>query len=380
MTAVSLEVFDRLVSRIYEAALDSARWRVFVEELSGLAGGTIVGIEAHDYKDKIHLGAINTHTPDFAASYGAYYSSINPWVPALAAMPIGTAKLVDSYWAREKLVRSEFYSDWLRPQGILTAAGIVLHRDEHRFLGLAINIDGKNEEEVTAPTLQLMDRLAPHLLRSFDLVRRVSGQRIDPLLEDSLETVAAAVFLVDRRGRLTQTNSLGESLLKSGRAVALGQNGRLALVDPRAQQEIEHALGALASGDHSRMSASFIVPVDGTAGPIQGSIAPFRPVSGFEAPPLSILTDDLPAAIIVLSQPPASTGLDALSERFALSPAERRVAEALYSGDTLQRFAEERRISIHTARNQLKSLMSKAGVARQSQLVALFASLLSRAP
>lgn len=379
MTAVPLEVHDRLVGRIYEAALDPAGWRVFVDELSAAANGSTVGIQAYDYKRNIDLGAINTHAPEFAASYRDYYSSINVWMPAFAAMPLGSAQHVDSFCSRESLVRSEYYNDWLRPQGILTSAGIVLHRDEHRFLGLGINIDGRNEEEVTAPTLRLIDRLAPHLLRSFEIVRQLSGEGIGPMIEASLETVAAGVFLVDRYGRLTRANSLGESLLRSGRAVALGQDRRLALADARAQQQIDKVLGALASGDHSAMSANFALLANGMAGPMKGSIAPFRPASGFNPPPLFVLADDLPAAIITLSHPPAPTGLDVLSERFALSPAERRVAEALYAGSTLQRYAEERGISIHTVRNQLKSLMAKVGVTRQSHLVALFASLLSGA-
>jgi DNA-binding CsgD family transcriptional regulator len=380
MTAVSLAVYDRLVSRIYEAALDPARWRVFVDDLSGSAAGATVGIVAHDHTDKLHLGAITTASPDHAASYDAYYSSIDGWISAYASMPVGTAEPLDSYVPRERLVQTEFYNDWLRPQGTATSAGIVLHRDEHRFIGLGIHIHGKAEEEETAPALQLIDRLAPHLLRSFDLARRISGQRIDPMLEDSLEAVDAGVFLVDRRGRLTRANSLGESLLRSGLAVTIGPDRRLALADPRAQQQVDRVLDALATGNHAHMSVTFTVRWDGATAPIQGSIVPFRPATGFDTPPLSVLTDDLPAAIIALSQPPAPAGLDALAGRFALSAAERRVAEALYSGNTLQSFAQERGISIHTARNQLKSLMSKAGVARQSQLVALFASLLSRAP
>ena len=73
MTAVALEVHDRLVGRIYEAALDPAGWRVFVDELSAAAHGSTVGIQAYDYKHNIDLGAINTHAPDFATSYKDYY-------------------------------------------------------------------------------------------------------------------------------------------------------------------------------------------------------------------------------------------------------------------------------------------------------------------
>lgn len=43
----------------------------------------------------------------------------------------------------------------------------------------------------------------------------------------------------------------------------------------------------------------------------------------------------------------------------------------------LRDYADERGIIVHTARNQLESLMAKAGIAHQSQLIALFATPLT---
>lgn len=372
---VSFEDYDRLVGLVYEAALDGARWRPFVEQLGRAAGAAVVGLEAHDFVGRAHLGAINTHAREFADSYGAHYSAINPWIPAYAEMPIGTAQRPDAYYPQEALLRTEFYNDWLLPQGIVSSAGIVLYRDEHRFLGLAINFDDRRDEHLGPAMVRLLDRLAPHLRRAFDFIRQVP-EGVDAMFEDSLEALPAATLLLDRHGRLARANAPAEALLGSRRALRLGAGRRLVFTDAVAQARLESVLDSVRRGHGDGAGASFAVRRSDGAAPLRANVAPLRPASSFDAPPFSILTDNLPAVILAISEPPPLGNFAILAEYYGLSPAERRIARALCDGSTLQDYADARGISIHTARNQLKSLMSKAGVARQSQLVALFAGAL----
>ncbi len=81
------------------------------------------------------------------------------------------------------------------------------------------------------------------------------------------------------------------------------------------------------------------------------------------------------ALVVVVDTEPA-VGLDAgfLRDAFQLSLAEAHVAIRLLEGETLSEIADARGITLHTARTQLKSIMSKTGISRQSELV----NLLSR--
>jgi len=56
---------------------------------------------------------------------------------------------------------------------------------------------------------------------------------------------------------------------------------------------------------------------------------------------------------------------------YQLTQAEARLANALMRGQDLNAFALEHDLSIHTVRNQLKSIFSKTGVSRQVDLVLL---------
>jgi DNA-binding CsgD family transcriptional regulator len=59
-----------------------------------------------------------------------------------------------------------------------------------------------------------------------------------------------------------------------------------------------------------------------------------------------------------------------LSQHFGLTPTESKIANWLTTGASIEEYAEQRGVSIETARSQLKSILSKTGMRRQAQLVA----------
>ena len=66
---------------------------------------------------------------------------------------------------------------------------------------------------------------------------------------------------------------------------------------------------------------------------------------------------------------------DMVARVLNLTEAEGRIAVALYEGLSVADYANARAVSIHTARNQLKSVFRKSGVSRQSELVQLIAQM-----
>jgi DNA-binding CsgD family transcriptional regulator len=60
---------------------------------------------------------------------------------------------------------------------------------------------------------------------------------------------------------------------------------------------------------------------------------------------------------------------------FGLTAAEARLAQLLASGDTLEEVAEKLSIKLTTARSQLAIIFSKAGIRRQTKLVAILSRI-----
>jgi DNA-binding CsgD family transcriptional regulator len=52
-----------------------------------------------------------------------------------------------------------------------------------------------------------------------------------------------------------------------------------------------------------------------------------------------------------------------------LTPAETRIAIALFNGQTVETYAKETGISINTARWHVKQIYAKTGVKRQTELI-----------
>jgi DNA-binding CsgD family transcriptional regulator len=68
---------------------------------------------------------------------------------------------------------------------------------------------------------------------------------------------------------------------------------------------------------------------------------------------------------------PADISTDALIQLFGLTPTEACLLAALATGSSVGQYAQQRRVSVETARVQLKSCLKKTGVQRQSELVRL---------
>lgn len=76
-------------------------------------------------------------------------------------------------------------------------------------------------------------------------------------------------------------------------------------------------------------------------------------------------------ALVMLRNPNSDSSLppDMLRQLFGLSPAESRLAAALCIGSTLNEYAAQAGVAVGTARYQLKQVMAKTQVSKQSQLV-----------
>jgi DNA-binding CsgD family transcriptional regulator len=107
-----------------------------------------------------------------------------------------------------------------------------------------------------------------------------------------------------------------------------------------------------------------------------------RPRYSMHINPLpTVLQDHTGARVVLLI---ASLGRDAqrhrvreLSDLFALTQAEARLANCLLQGYSLQEIARSRGITYESARFTLRQVCAKVGVHKQSELVALLAAVVS---
>jgi DNA-binding CsgD family transcriptional regulator len=350
---------------IYDVGIDQARWQALLTELSGVFDGANFVLKGIDLASNLSIMAMTTgYDPDFLRTYD-HYAARNPWVPIQARMPLGSAHQPEEFLAYSELTKTEFYNDWLRPQGVDTAAGMVLHRDPKTFFALSGDFSLRRADRLQGSMLDVLGLLAPHLYRAFALNRRMASLEAREAFRSEYDASAYAVFVVDVGGFVVQANGRGEALRMQSDPLRYDAGGRLRLFDTEAQTKLELALLAIDSAAYGRLPDDFTAR--GASAFWLLSIAPYS------APASSAwlahrLSDRVPVAIVHIKAPDA---VHAFAARASLTDAELALVRGLCDARSLDEIAAAKGASINTVRNQLKSVFAKTGTHRQAELVAM---------
>ncbi|MEI4486430.1 helix-turn-helix transcriptional regulator [Frigidibacter sp. MR17.14] len=366
MDGLSRQDYARLSTLAYAAALDGALWPALLQAMTGV----IEGLRAHlILRVPGQAEPVSTlvagYDPAFIRSYGSAYGRQNPWTPAAMAAPVGRVLADDELCPADRLRRTAFHADWLAPQGLSGVAGLTIASGQHSWCFLGGNLETRRHAADLPRLRRMLDTLAPHLSQAVEVGRRLETAAIPGAATPG---TAAALLTPDRRavwvnpqaaawleggqwlrqgpdGRLQTADALGAALLRRFCAETGGRSGTAA----RAQ--------GLALADGCVLRLARLVPAD----------LPERP-----GPILPRLTT--PMVLLTLtadSAAPGPDGIARLAADYGLTAAEAAVALALVGGASLREISDRRETSLHTVRNQLKSVLAKTDCRRQADLLRL---------
>ena len=372
---VALEDYDALVKASYDAAFDPRKWQDFCQKLDAVVDGAYVGLHAHDLRVGKNAGYYMTRHPEaFVESYRQYYDALNPILPGLLRTRIGEPVETEEIISYEELFATEYYNDWMRPQeNIGAGCGIVLFRSPTRLVTVGCQIRLVDADAKLGGLMRLLRLLGPHLQRAFEVQRALEGKVLtDQLGWQALEALETPVVFLDRLLRPLHMNRAARALFEERLALRLGSGGRLALVDADADGFLQSAVAAILAGECTYEKTARPLRLRAGEAPVVLRVVPVPPRQielfpgpfSAAAPPVAMLS-------LGAAKPTPQMALAI----FGLTPAETALALSLAGGRSLARHAEARRVSIHTVRNQLRSVFAKTGTSRQSELVALLAGL-----
>ncbi len=366
--------FSRAIDLVYSCAIAPERWGKLPQALTDLTGdaaawGLQVVRSAEDGRFNSNAYATN-FDPEFLESYAKHYAALNPWIPTtLRLQPL---ELVHDYdmVERSAFAATEFYSDWVRPQGDRRfGVAMLLEKNNSGALMLSCNYSPRFEASVSPVAARLATQLAPHMRRAFDLSRLAERQ----LARRGTEMLDAGgghhgCFTLDATGRLVECDATAAALLQRGDAVMTGRDGRLRFFQTEANRAFDERLasGGMEGGSFVALTES------GTR-----VLARLVPMPSWESPePVSTMLVSGRASLVLIVVDPRNTpetAGDDLRRLFELTRAETFVAVGLCDGLSLAEIASLRACSVNTVRNQLRSILEKTGTSRQAELVALVA-------
>jgi DNA-binding CsgD family transcriptional regulator len=277
-------------------------------------------------------------------------------------------RTIDDEVRREDLWRTEFYHDWAAPQDIASSIMVRLARRGAETATLNINCTHR-KDRFSPSDIELAAQHQPHLVRAFELGRRLAEARLtDPAPDGLFDRSHHGLFLVDRAARIRRVNRAGEALIAAQDAL-IAPAGRLSATSPAADRQLQ-GLIACACSPERRIGGDMTIASALRSHPVSLCVVPVRAERAW---PFHVE----PAALVCATDLNARAALpeQQLRRAFGLTAAEARVAVAIAQGHAPGEVADTLGVTILTVRNQLARILEKTETHRQAELASVLMRL-----
>lgn len=355
-----------LVDQMYEAAVVPEHWHGVVSQLCALAGGQAALLSVVQSSAMTLIATTKQFADTWQDIFTRFPGASNQRTRRLLATRHAGFLTDTDVFGSAELRADPLYTEILLPRGYGSGVATAIHFPDGA--AAVVNIEKSQASgPFGADIIGLLDGMRPHLARSALLSARLAFERA----RSAVRTLAA-FGLPACAVRPSGAVILANDPFDGERSVWTTRRGeRIALLDRRADALLGESLRQVGLGAGARS-----IPIRG--GPDTGP-------SILHVIPVRRSAHDLfgqASAILVLSRPSASptASTPLLQALFDLSPAEAAIAAQIAAGHTVERVALDGGKSLHTVRNQIKTVLAKTGCARQVDLARLLAQLLPAGP
>jgi DNA-binding CsgD family transcriptional regulator len=364
----SIELSDRFLDLVYDAATEPEHWSSVLTELSDLTGsqgGVLFGQSTRkvffDYNGRLDVDRIRVYQDQHLS---------NVWSEYMFRQPVGRLVGSDEIVPLSTLQKTAFFDDILRPQDLGHSIMAKLFGDDD-FHG-AFNIcRSERQGPMDEGGRRLISAVVPHLRRSVALGFRLDGYRAIQRAEYAvLDRIASGVILLDQRNRILYVNAAARLLSLDGGALLLRGGTLRARSLAHAKRFDDLILAAQRGIPASAMS----IPRIGDAQLLTVLISCVR---GRDIERFADMNMPEAAVLVFIVDPvnSSSVSISWLMDAFGLTPAEARVALAASTGAAIPIVARSLQLSQNTIKTHLRRVYAKTGTGRQAELARVIASL-----
>jgi DNA-binding CsgD family transcriptional regulator len=354
--------FDQLVLALYRSIAEAKPWETFLsllcDELHGCATTLVLRQPARG--DRGELFAVNSHL----SLLEVYRTTPFPDDPFLE-IEEGAACSVFDRMTPEAFARSRYYNDLLRLAGDIDILALnvefgtgycgslrVSRRPPHGLFKL--------------PEKSLLMRLYPHLKTALQLYEQSRRQHLENnAYIRAIDQLSFGVIILNERGHVIRVNEMASRIMKEGQHLRVVGHC-LQAGDPANEVAVAQAIAAvlggkpMPGGSHGSLKISaqregepslfvLVKPIH------DGHAEAGAPVAGVA---LFLAADQLHRSITI----------EPFARLHGLSPAEVELVSELLDGVSIVEASSALGISENTARAQLRSIFSKTGTHRQTDL------------
>ena len=364
---------DKLIELIYDTAQFPDAWGMVFDALNRCFGFDAwlllrfhKGASAGAPELLAHGGErISAMAPD---RYAEHYSRLDERAAATIKAETGQIVNCQRHFDNRYVARSEFYQDFLIPEGLRYAMASCVHRSPEQDYVVSVQ-RGIERGWFSQSEEALLRCVTPHLGKALQLAERINETQLrSDIAYEAMNRTDIAVISIDEHFRFHHANRFGESLLRMPGFLDF-RWGHIAFSDQIVQQGFYSlVLRCAVSGE-----SGFMLLPPGLDGKRRFSLTVFK------ASRHSVLKTAAPVSEIICLFSPLDVRrvitVRQLMAFFRLSPAEARLARALATGESLEDYVAAEGVKLTTVKTQLRSIFTKTGTRRQATLVSLLSSI-----
>ena len=361
---MSLDFFGHILGTIYDAALDEAGWVVCLQavrdEMAANYASLIVRPESGD-----DIGLI--------VSAGEQHD-IDPGNPLIAMSPFTGMKpdqliSIGDLLSEEEWRASTYYRTYCAPQDVFRVLAADISTRNGGVYGFRVTRP-ESAPPFSDADMEFCRRLIPHIKRALNLHLSIDkDRRVSKVYSHAMSQLMIGVVVLDQEGQVMDCNPAANAVLDMKDGLRLSGT-QLEASYASANRKLQGLVrGALLHPHGAKVALNEAMSVTRPSGRLSWglivqSISADQWTEGKQRPSVAIFVRDSEGQV----HPPVRLA----QQLFQLTPAETALAIELTNGLSLEEAAEVLNIRRNTARAHLRSIFSKTGVRRQTELVRMF--------
>jgi DNA-binding CsgD family transcriptional regulator/PAS domain-containing protein len=363
LAALGLDLadYDRLVGHIYDGALDPKPLARTLENLrmAFQANYVTLILRVPDQPDMAVMIIAGDIEGEGEVIYMAYPQANRPFDNQSQDVVF----TVDDIMTPSQWEQSSYFKMYCSQQNVYHVMGADISTHEGGLLRFRVT------RAKAAPKFSVNDRalcamFLPHLRRGLNIHNLLDrSESLSDLYAQAISRLSVATLVLDESGSVLRVNPVAQGILASGDGLKL-VGGRLEATYPSDNRELQRLIRAAFAQD--TVKSADAMSVTRPSGQVNLGLV-VEPI-----PSLDWADEKGKPAALVYIRDAASKSLASevvTKQLFNLTKAETALAMELANGLSLEEAAETLNIRRNTARAHLRSIFSKTGVRRQTELV-----------
>ncbi|MDD1979418.1 MULTISPECIES: helix-turn-helix transcriptional regulator [Pseudomonas] len=358
---LDLASYDRLVGDIYDGALDPRPMARTLENLRQAFQANYVTLilRVPDQPDMGVMIVAGDIEGEGEVIYMAYPQAHTPF----SGQPLDQVVTIDDIMTSAQWEQDPYFKMYCSQQNVYHVMGADISTPDGGKLRFRITRP-KSSANFSLNDRALCASFLPHLRRALNIHNLLDrSESLSELYSQAISRLSVATLVLDESGSVLRVNPVAQNILAGGDGLKL-VGGRLEATYPSDNRELQRLIRAAFAEDKPKGAEA--MSVTRPSGQVNLGLV-VEPI-----PSLDWADEKGKPAALVYIRDAASKSLASevvTKQLFNLTKAETALAMELANGLSLEEAAETLNIRRNTARAHLRSIFSKTGVRRQTELV-----------